>query len=181
MQATPLWKAVLGTTLAETLFTFDFSRTTRLEPQQACYGSHVPTLPTMTLPPDVALHIWQVSLRFDIGQILLISLRQLSCAGHDIVLYYIKMPGGLHPPLEVLLSWPAPNFINPQTKPNTITILACILGPVTVGMLLARLWVRIFHQRKPGWDDWLMLAAIVSSSQDRCFPHTDCFRYQSLL
>ena len=30
-------------------------------------------------------------------------------------------------------------------------------------MLLARLWVRIFHQRNPGWDDWLVVAGTVGS------------------
>jgi hypothetical protein len=47
-------KNVHGTTLAETLFSFYFSRTTRLKLQQACYGLHLPTLPTlptMALPP----------------------------------------------------------------------------------------------------------------------------------
>ena len=72
------------------------------------------------------------------------------------------MPGGLNPPLEVILSWPAPNFVNPETKGNTLVLIACIWGPLTIVLLFVRLWVRIFHQRNPGWDDWLMLAAIVS-------------------
>ncbi|RAR12421.1 integral membrane protein [Stemphylium lycopersici] len=71
------------------------------------------------------------------------------------------MPGGIHPPLEVKLSWPKPNYENPTLRPDTVLWLSCILGPVTVGLLLVRLWVRIFHQRSPGWDDWLMLAATI--------------------
>ncbi|KAF2129007.1 hypothetical protein P153DRAFT_341421 [Dothidotthia symphoricarpi CBS 119687] len=71
------------------------------------------------------------------------------------------MPGGTHPPLEVVQSWPTPNYINPITRPNTVLLLACICGPITVATLLARLWVRIFLQRTPGWDDWLMLIATV--------------------
>ncbi|CBY01463.1 hypothetical protein LEMA_P002500.1 [Plenodomus lingam JN3] len=74
------------------------------------------------------------------------------------------MPGGIHPPIEVVLAWPEPNYINPAVRPNTVTILACILGPTTVAMVLARLWVRIIIQRHPGWDDWIVLAATVSQS-----------------
>jgi hypothetical protein len=76
--------------------------------------------------------------------------------------YIVNMPGGIHPPLSLILSWPEANYINPETRPNTVIVLACILGPTTVGLLFARLWVRIFHQRNSGWDDWLMLAATVS-------------------
>ncbi|KAF2024511.1 hypothetical protein EK21DRAFT_78572 [Setomelanomma holmii] len=69
------------------------------------------------------------------------------------------MPGGIHPTIKVMLSWPAPNYINPEKRPNTVTLLAVVCGPITIALLLARLWVRIFHQRNPGWDDWFMLAA----------------------
>ncbi|KAF2846256.1 hypothetical protein T440DRAFT_501981 [Plenodomus tracheiphilus IPT5] len=71
------------------------------------------------------------------------------------------MPGGIHPPLKVILAWPKANYVNPEIRPNTVTILACVLGPITIGMLLARLWVRIIIQRHPGWDDWVMLAATI--------------------
>ena len=71
------------------------------------------------------------------------------------------MPGGIHPPLDVILSWPKPNNINPETRPDTVVILACILGPITVALLFIRLWVRIVQQRSPGLDDWLMLTATV--------------------
>lgn len=71
------------------------------------------------------------------------------------------MSSGIRTSPEVMLSWPKPNYIDPETRPKTIFLLAYILGPITIGMLLARLWVRIFHQRSPGWDDWMMLAATV--------------------
>lgn len=73
------------------------------------------------------------------------------------------MPGGIHPPLEVIATWPKPNYESPQTQPKIILIFACILGPLTVTLLLARLWVRIRMQHNAGLDDWLMLAAIVSN------------------
>ena len=62
------------------------------------------------------------------------------------------MPGGIHPPLDVKLSWPKPNYVDPVLRPNTIVLLACIMGPITVVMTLVRMWVRVFHQRCAGWD-----------------------------
>jgi hypothetical protein len=79
------------------------------------------------------------------------------------------------------LSWPRPNFVDPETRPNTMLIAACICGPITVGLLLARLWVRIFHQRNPGWDDWLMLAATVSQNVKQALHIADTTRYLPLL
>lgn len=72
------------------------------------------------------------------------------------------MPGGIHPPLRVILSWPKPNYVNPVTRPNTVLFVACIYGPLTILLLFARLWVRVRMQRSAGWDDWLMIAALVS-------------------
>ena len=74
------------------------------------------------------------------------------------------MPGGIHPPIEVLLSWPAPNYVDPVTRPKVATIFACIFGPLTIFLLLARLWIRFRVQRNTGLDDWLMLIASVSNS-----------------
>jgi len=72
------------------------------------------------------------------------------------------MPGGIHPPLDVKLSWPKPNYVDPVLRPNTIVLMACIMGPITVVMTLVRMWVRVFHQRCAGWDDWLMFVGLVS-------------------
>lgn len=72
------------------------------------------------------------------------------------------MPGGIHPPLEEILKWPTPNYVNPNTRPNTVLLVACICGPITFAMLMARLWVRMFHHHNPGWDDWLVVAGTVS-------------------
>ncbi|KAK7185673.1 integral membrane protein [Paraphaeosphaeria sporulosa] len=72
------------------------------------------------------------------------------------------MPGGIHPPLSVILSWPTPNYMNPVTRPRVATILSCVFGPLTTLLLFARLWVRIRVQQNAGLDDWLMIAAIVS-------------------
>ena len=67
------------------------------------------------------------------------------------------MPGGLHPPVSQWLEWPAPNYVDPVTQPKYVLLFACIIGPISIAMLCARLWVRIRVQRNPGWDDWLIL------------------------
>lgn len=76
------------------------------------------------------------------------------------------MPGGIHAPLSVIATWPKPNFVNPEKRPNTILLIAFIGGPITIALMLVRLWVRIIHQRAPGWDDWMMVAASVSDLEN---------------
>jgi hypothetical protein len=75
------------------------------------------------------------------------------------------MPGGIQIPLVQWLIWPAPNYKNPDTKPSYVLITSCILGPISIAILFARLWVRVRLQRNAGLDDWLMLAALVSMSK----------------
>lgn len=72
------------------------------------------------------------------------------------------MPGGIQPPLEQMLKWPVPNYIDPSTRSKYVLITACVLGPINTALLLARLWVRVRMQRNAGLDDWLMLASLVS-------------------
>lgn len=74
------------------------------------------------------------------------------------------MPGGPKPPLEVIASWPAPNYINPEGRGTVTSNLAYVLSPITFFIYFARLWVRFFLQRNAGIDDWLMVAALVSNS-----------------
>lgn len=74
------------------------------------------------------------------------------------------MPGGINVPLDVILAWPIPNYKDPSTQPRYVLAFSCIIGPISIAFLCARLWVRIHMQRNAGWDDWLMLAAAVSAS-----------------
>jgi hypothetical protein len=71
------------------------------------------------------------------------------------------MHGDFVPPLEQWTKWPIPNYDNPPTQSKYVLTLSCILGPITVSMLLGRLWVRVRMQRNAGLDDWLMLASLV--------------------
>ena len=76
---------------------------------------------------------------------------------------YAHMPGGPHPPLSVVASWPAPNYVNPEGRGRVTTIIAGVLSPITFFVIFARIWVRFYLQRNPGMDDWLMIAALVFS------------------
>ena len=91
------------------------------------------------------------------------------------------MPGGIHPPLDQFSKWPAPNYINPDTRPDTILYVACIVGPITFFMLMTRLWVRVYHQRNAGWDDWLMVAATVRDTACAMNAVLTSIRYQHLV
>ena len=76
-------------------------------------------------------------------------------------LVFANMPGGPHPPLSVIASWPAPNYINPEGRGRVTTTIAAVLSPITLFIIFARLWVRFYLQRSAGIDDWLMIAALV--------------------
>lgn len=72
------------------------------------------------------------------------------------------MAGGLRPPLSVIESWPKPNYINPDTKSNALTVIVIILLVIVPVVIAARLWARVVILKKPGWDDGLVLFAMVS-------------------
>lgn len=46
------------------------------------------------------------------------------------------------------------------------TIIAGFLTPITFFAIFARLWVRFRLQRNAGWDDWLMVIALVLPSSN---------------
>ena len=73
------------------------------------------------------------------------------------------MPGGIHPPPQVIASWPTPNYENPQTQGPAlmaVTILLSAVGVFTVG---ARLYSRIAITKVPGLDDALAVISLVST------------------
>jgi hypothetical protein len=67
-----------------------------------------------------------------------------------------------NPPLEVVASWPPPNYDNPVHRGPTLLIVEVTIMSVAILTLMARLYVRIFKVNKHGLDDWLMLAAMVN-------------------
>jgi hypothetical protein len=86
---------------------------------------------------------------------------------------FIDMPGGPRPPLEVIATWPPANLVNPEGRGTVTSIIAGVLSPITFFVVFSRLWVRFYLQRNAGWDDWLMVAALVFP----LYPHKV---YQSL-
>jgi hypothetical protein len=42
-------------------------------------------------------------------------------------------------------------------------IVELTLLPIAVICVILRLWIRLGWLRKSGWDDWLMVVAVVSS------------------
>ncbi|CAI6336000.1 unnamed protein product [Periconia digitata] len=64
-------------------------------------------------------------------------------------------------PVEVLLSWPTPNYTNPKTRGNAL--LAVNLGFIVlvVTTVFLRLYTRIFIKRWFGIDDFLILLALI--------------------
>lgn len=71
------------------------------------------------------------------------------------------MPGGLHPPLSVMESWPARNTINPETHGAASIVLPVIFGSVAVTAVILRLWARCVIQRQGKLDDIFIALALV--------------------
>ncbi|KAF1996320.1 hypothetical protein P154DRAFT_498638 [Amniculicola lignicola CBS 123094] len=72
-----------------------------------------------------------------------------------------KRAGGLTPPPEVALSWPAPNYINPETKGWGGPIVLMVVLGITATIFSARVWARVVVARNAGLDDLLMGIAMV--------------------
>jgi hypothetical protein len=76
------------------------------------------------------------------------------------------MPGGIHPPLSVIESWPKASA-DFQRRGWGIPITIIILFTITVCIVAARLWVRLVMQRNQGIDDFCIIAAMVDDLQKR--------------
>ncbi|KAE8382726.1 hypothetical protein BDV26DRAFT_253051 [Aspergillus bertholletiae] len=63
------------------------------------------------------------------------------------------MPGGIHPPLEVIASWPKANTTNPESRGSLSIILAGVFGGLALVAVGVRFWARCVIQRRAGWDD----------------------------
>jgi len=64
-------------------------------------------------------------------------------------------------PLTVFLSWPDPNYVNPQTRGPAIWILSPIFLSLATLCISARLYTRIFVRHWFGPDDALIIIAWV--------------------
>lgn len=65
------------------------------------------------------------------------------------------------PPVDVLLSWPTPNYIDPPTRGPALLIVNSILIALTVLTVAARLYTRLVIKRWFGIDDVFILIALL--------------------
>lgn len=70
------------------------------------------------------------------------------------------MPGGLHPPPEVVLSW-KPNYVDPVTRGDSFLVAAGVLISLVYLTVLLRLYTRAFVTRNLGIDDILVAINLV--------------------
>jgi hypothetical protein len=69
--------------------------------------------------------------------------------------------GGLYPPASVLIGWPAPNYIDPETRDWTGSVILVVVLSITCITFLARLWARLAVSKNSGLDDLIMSLAMV--------------------
>ena len=66
------------------------------------------------------------------------------------------------PPPSVFLSWPAPNFVDPQTKGLGLTIITLFFIVLVLVVVTLRFWTRLRITGSAGVDDVLIGFAIVT-------------------
>jgi hypothetical protein len=72
------------------------------------------------------------------------------------------MPGGLHPPISVILSWATKvNYIDPPSRGWTMPILVSVLLSFTYIIVGLRIWARFGIARNGGIDDALIIFTMV--------------------
>jgi hypothetical protein len=69
--------------------------------------------------------------------------------------------GGLHPPPEVLLSWPTPNTVNPDNRGWGGSIVIIVVLAITTIVYVARIWARLAIGKNFGLDDTLITIAML--------------------
>ena len=67
----------------------------------------------------------------------------------------------LLPPLEVLQSWPKPNYENPDRQAYFMAPLTIVMMVTCAIVVSLRLYVRAFILKAFKADDWLIIAATV--------------------
>lgn len=78
-------------------------------------------------------------------------------------------------PLSVILSWPAPNYVNPPTKGGGVDALAGTLGVLMILTVVLRYYVRLSVKRWFGFDDAFVGLALVSASGEGVFTRPQAY------
>jgi hypothetical protein len=69
-------------------------------------------------------------------------------------------------PLDVIATWPTPNYVNPEVRGNSVFIINGVFIATTIGMVFARFYTRIFISRWVGIDDLFILLALVRKQKN---------------
>lgn len=59
-----------------------------------------------------------------------------------------------------MLSWPKPNYVNPETHGPGLMVTACLLPAIAIGVVGTRVYARFKITRAPGLDDALIVGAL---------------------
>jgi len=65
------------------------------------------------------------------------------------------------PPLSIIKSWPAPNYVNPETRGNANVILNIVLYSLLLFFIGLRIFTRTYLRSSFGADDVFILLALV--------------------
>lgn len=71
-------------------------------------------------------------------------------------------------PLEVLASWPTPNYVDPITRPPALYVVPIVGMALSTTVVLLRFYSRAVIMKHFGIDDILMIFAVVGFSPNRC-------------
>lgn len=69
--------------------------------------------------------------------------------------------GGLYPPPKVLLSWPAPNYVDPEERGWGSSVVLLIFLGIAFLFYVARIWARLGQGKTYGLDDTIMSMAML--------------------
>jgi hypothetical protein len=73
----------------------------------------------------------------------------------------VARAGGLHPPPEVIYSWPRPNYVDPEERGWAAPIILIIFLGITFLVYVARMWARFAISKNTGLDDILISLAML--------------------
>ena len=64
-------------------------------------------------------------------------------------------------PPSVIATWPHPNYVDPVTEGPALMVVGIVLGSITMLLVAARIYSRLFITRAPGIDDLLIVISLV--------------------
>jgi len=72
------------------------------------------------------------------------------------------------PPLDLIASWPTPNYVDPVMRGPANIIITLIFFPLVLLIVGVRIYTRLRISRSFGADDWLILLCLVCASHLPC-------------